>query len=86
MNIPNLPLEPFMLKDGENNPTWKFWFEQLITTLQNNLSNEGYVIPSLTQDDINLLNTSQNIGRIIYNSTTSRMMQNLSGTFVNIGL
>jgi hypothetical protein len=38
----------------------------------------------LTDAQITDLSTTDNVGRIVYNTTTERMMVNNSGTFQNI--
>lgn len=81
MNIPNLPREKITLPDGSLHPTWQNFFTQLVTEMQNKVSEEGFVIPSINATQFPVLDNSNNISRIIYNSNTSQMMINNSGTY-----
>jgi predicted nuclease of predicted toxin-antitoxin system len=80
MNIPNLINSP--ITDSERlNYSWLLWFSQLVTELQNNLSNNGYVIPSLTTIKINALDISNNKCILVRDSDTDELKVSLGGTF-----
>ena len=81
MNIPNLPNEKIATDSGEMHPKWRLFFTQLITEIQNNLSNEGYALPQQPTSNIALLNTAKSNGRLIYDSTTQQVKANISGTY-----
>ena len=84
MRIPNVPIEKLVHSDGGISPTWAAYFQNLMTQLRLNLSDEGYVVPFLEASEIAQIDNADNIGKILYNTTTARMMINNSGTFENI--
>lgn len=84
MRIPNVPIDKLSSTDGRISPTWAAYFQNLMTQMRLNLSDEGYVAPSLTSAEISQINNTDNVGKILYNTTTQRMMINNSGTFENI--
>lgn len=87
MNIPSMfPNMKIVNQDGSMHDNFMGFLTQLIAPLQKNLSNEGYTIPSLTQDQINTISGANSLQRIIYNSTTGKMMINNNGTFQTINV
>lgn len=81
MIIPNIPQERFLMEDGNMHPVWKGFFSVLITQLQQNVSNEGFIIPSQTNDHVTKLNNTKSLARILYNSTNNTFIGNVAGTF-----
>jgi len=86
MNVPNVLTDPFMIPDGKggfkNNPVWIQYHMQINKEMQTNLSNEGFVMPSITTtENLAALSTTQSIGRIIYDQTTGLMKLNNNGTY-----
>lgn len=52
--FPNLPRDnPVIDKDGNFTRTWSLAFSNLFQSLQNNLKNEGFLLPPLTLSQIN---------------------------------
>jgi len=84
MRIPNVPHDNIAKSSGHIGDAWASFFSNLITQMRLNLSDEGYVVPFLSNEDILELSNSENIGKILYNTTTSKMMINNSGIFENI--
>jgi hypothetical protein len=84
MIIPNVPVDKLVDENGNVSNIWGSFFQNLITQMRLNLSDEGYVVPAISDDKIAQLNNSNNKMKIIYNTTTSRMMINNSGVFQNI--
>lgn len=84
MIIPNVPIERLSKQNGVITDQWSAFLQNLITNLRINLSDDGYVVPFRTNDEILQLNTTDNVGRILYNTTTERMMINNTGTFEEI--
>lgn len=84
MKIPNVPNTNIVNSNNSLSLTWLSFFQNLITQMRLNLSDAGYVVPFLTDAQITDLSTTDNVGRIVYNTTTERMMVNNSGTFQNI--
>lgn len=84
MNTPNLPQEKLITNDGYLHPTWRKFFVQWLTESQQNLSNEGFVIPAQGGANFDTLNNSNNTQRFIFNSDNNSMMMNNSGNFESI--
>lgn len=84
MNIPNVPMSKIVDSNGTMSQDWCSFFQNLITQLRLNVSNEGYVFPSLTAAQVTDLNNNGSKARILFNATTNRMMVNNAGTFQNI--
>jgi hypothetical protein len=80
--IPNKPLTKKLVMDnGELHPEWDQFFDGIITTLQQNLSSEGVVIPPQTTANITALNTQKSIGALLYDQETKELKVNIDGTF-----
>jgi hypothetical protein len=84
MKIPNVPVDNITDSEGKITDAWSSFFQNLITQMTLNLSDEGYRVPYLTDDQITQLNTAKSENTIVYNTTTQRMMINNSGTYENI--
>ncbi len=86
MIIPNIPHKSVSVlkEDGTMSDTWHQFFSQLTDAHQQNLSEEGFVIPSQPASNIQLLNTAGNVSRIIYDKTNGVMKLNNNGTYKNI--
>lgn len=88
MNITNwLTLHDKILNDDNSGrPSEPFHriFTNLITQLQINLSNEGYIFPSQPQTNIDQLSGEKHIAKIIYDATNKVMKLNNDGNFQEI--
>lgn len=85
MSIPNLPSNRNIVgKDGRMTDEWYLYFDNLTTALQVGVSDEGFLLPKQSSDNITKLNTEQSIGTMLFNTTDSVAMVNLTGTFVTI--
>lgn len=85
MEIPNIPNDRTIVdKDGKLTDMWASFFSNLITELNFNLSNEGYILPSLGSDDIATLSVDGNKSRILWDSDIEKAMVNNDGTFKEI--
>jgi hypothetical protein len=84
MSIPNYVQPNF--ENGEDNSNYHLQQQQLTKELQTVLSDQGIKIPSLTSSQISALNTSDYIGRIVFNSSTKNFMGNDVGVFKNFTL
>lgn len=85
MNIPSIfPNLKIVNPDGTMHPVFLQFLTQLLGQLQQNLSNEGFVIPALTSAQISTISGTKSLQTIIYNSTTGKMMLNNNGTFQTI--
>ncbi len=71
-------------KDGKLTSEGVHFFSLLLQPLQTNLSDEGVIVPTQPNENILKLNTSQSVGRIIFNTTTNRLMMNNNGTYQNV--
>lgn len=86
MLIPSYVNSKIVDDNGVLLPEWQQLITQLLTELQNNLSNEGYVLPRLPTNDINYLGSTpetleKSIGAMIYDSITNEFKVNLNGTW-----
>lgn len=89
MNIPNYEFAPAISNGGYFSDQWSLILQQLITALQTNLSDNGYLIPQKTTTEINTLQTqfaaaptpSAYYGDLIYDKTTDQLKVNIAGTF-----
>lgn len=77
MNIPSFSYDFVVNKDGKWSYIWNQIMSQLLQQMQNDLSDEGYVIPSLTTSQISQIaagnvtgSTNPNRPIMVYNSTT----------------
>ena len=87
MKIPTIhPSIKVANPDGTVHEDFMRMLVQLLAPLQSNLSDEGYTLPSLTSPQVTQLNTSQSVGRIIFNSTTGKAMINNNGTYQTINV
>src|SRR5437773_247311 len=82
MNIPSLILQtPIVDKNGMITPTWAGILTHLITQLQNNMSNEGYVLPQQPTSNLATLSAAENyqkyVGSILYDSTMNQFKGNI---------
>lgn len=80
MNIPNYIPEKVITKDGDFTAGWMIVIQNLLQELQNNVGNNGFVIPSLTFAQISQLTNSVN-GTMIYDTTNNVLRVNIGGTF-----
>lgn len=81
MNIPILPHEKPIDDNGQWTAAWNLWFQQLISVLQQQLSNEGFQLPLKPTNMITQLNKPMNTGKLIYDSETQEFKGNVHGTF-----
>lgn len=82
MKIPNFANDKFVNENGIMTTTWANIINQLITELQINLSNEGYVLPGLTTTQINdLTDVNKSKGAMVYDETTNEFKVNINGTW-----
>lgn len=91
MNIPNIGDLKHPVIESQNgqltdrmNAAWHRMFTQLVTELQKNVSNEGYVFPVQPQANVNILNTPEHTAKILYDADAQAMKVNNTGTFQEI--
>jgi hypothetical protein len=84
MITPNLPIGRWIDEQGYPTPEMMGVFAQLVTELQNNLSNEGYKVPQQPTANVQLLNTAQSEGALLYDSDTKELKVNINGTFKTV--
>jgi len=79
--IPSKPID----SDGNWTPEWAQLLQQLFTTLQKNIGQEGFIIPSLTAAQISSMDASKNVQALIYKSDSpGSLVVNLNGTFKTV--
>lgn len=85
--IPNLPAKQQQLfevietrsgKQYHMHAVWHDFFSQLTTTLQQVLSQEGFVVPQQPTTTINSLTDDKSVGAFLYDNTTNEMKVNLN--------
>jgi hypothetical protein len=81
MITPNLPIGRWIDENGHPTPEMMGVFSQLISEMQNNLSNEGYKVPQQPTSNVQALNTAQSEGALLYDSDTKELKVNINGTF-----
>jgi len=87
MLIPSFVNMPLVDKNGIMTPEWCQFFNQLISELQNNVSNEGYKLPFLSTSQINqLADVNKSGGSLVYDSTLNLPKININGTWKTFDL
>ena len=81
MNIPNFFNTQFVDEKGYLKPEFQNFFQQLITQLQLNLSDEGYRLPQQPTTTITKLDNAASTAVILYDNTTDEAKVNIAGTF-----
>lgn len=81
MNIPTYEFNKVVNEDGEFTDGYRQMFSQLLEESQQNLSNNGFVIPPQPTAVINDLTAMPN-GTMIYDSDTNEAKIKINGTFV----
>lgn len=79
MNIPNFLNDRFVDENGYLTDSWMAILSELFQILQQNLSDEGIIIPEQTTAKIALL--TENVNGLIVDSDTDQLKINLAGTF-----
>ncbi len=80
MNIPNFMDIPVITKGAMFTDEWRSILEQLITQLQVNAGQQGFVVSSLTAANIALLTNVQN-GTIVYNTDANTFQGYQNGSW-----
>lgn len=90
MKIPNIIDRPISDKEGNLTSEWKQLLTELITQLQLNVSDEGFIIPRQSSANITSISTSKSVGAIVYDSDTNQFKACVSsggtGVFKTINL
>ena len=89
MKIPNFENTSITNRGSNWSDQWSLIMQQLITALQTNLSDEGYLVPQQSSGNIATLQTqfaasptpSAYFGDLVYDSTTNELKVNINGTF-----
>lgn len=82
MNIPSLTNIQFIdPKSGKLTDVARLLLTQLLTPLQQNLSNNGYLLPQQNSSTIASLNNTRSTSAIIYNNEVHSFMGNINGVF-----
>jgi hypothetical protein len=65
------PIDDPIIKDGTNkmSPIWRTFMGTFFQSLIGYLTQNGVIVPNLTQAQINAISTPQ-IGQMVYNTTT----------------
>jgi hypothetical protein len=78
MNVPTYTKQKFTDQDGELLPSVQQFFDVFFTQAQENLSNDGMVIPALSTADINRICSTANSnakpsGTLMYDNQTNQL-------------
>lgn len=85
MKIPNFSNARFVEKDGHLTEEWRHVLEQLFNELQQQMSDEGHVMPSQDATNVAVLDgDATKAGATLYNTTTKKAMINIDGTLKEI--
>jgi hypothetical protein len=84
MQISSMQYADIADKDGKINETWMASFNELLTQLQNNLSNEGYLIPGQDSANVAKLATPQSSNALLVDSDTQELLINKGGVWHKI--
>jgi hypothetical protein len=83
MNVPNFIYERVVDDKGFLTAAWQKFFNQLINEMNQNLGEEGLVMPSQPTTNIALLTNALN-GAMVYDATINQPKINVNGTFKTI--
>lgn len=78
MNVPNFIHDKFVDENGYLTDGWRLFFNQLINEMNENLSQEGIVMPSQTTANADIIKTDALNGTILYDSTTNELKVRLN--------
>ena len=82
MDIPSYIPMKVVDEDGNLTSEWSNLFNQLISQLQLNLGNEGYVLPELTTAQIaELTDIDKSKGAMVYDTDLNEFKVNISGVW-----
>ena len=85
--FPDLPRnEPFLNPDGTVSYYWILWFQNMNMALQTNFSPEGFLLPSQSAANVNLLTKTQSKANVLYDSTNNVFEGNIFNTADGIPL
>ncbi len=81
MNVPDLPIDAVVDKEGKFTDVGKSFFQQLTSQLQLYFGNEGLVAPTQSASNITIIQNNTNLqgnytcnyGTIIFNATANSM-------------
>lgn len=85
MNVPHVPREPLVDKNGQVTNAWRNYFTQSSQEQQKSLSNEGYYVPQHDPTSIAKLNTTQSVSGLLYDHLNKFMKVNTTGVYKNLG-
>ena len=85
MKIPNFSNSKIVDKNGHLTDEWRHTLEQLFNELQQQMSDEGHIMPSQNAATVAKLDGDvTKSGAVLYNETTKKAMVNIDGTLKEI--
>jgi hypothetical protein len=86
MKIPNFVDEKIVGEGGKLTDSWKQLLTVLFSQLQQNLSNEGHVVPSQNTTDMTtiLSDAAKENGTLLYDETTHELKVKIGGLIKTI--
>lgn len=88
MNIPNLPHldDPITDQGHKINAGWYRFLQQLVTEMQNNLSQEGIGVPSQGSSNIAKLQSASPSPSLVYNKDEKKYLLPIDGVYQTVTL
>jgi hypothetical protein len=84
MKIPNIIATKVVNKDGYLSDEWREIFSQLFIQMRVSLSDEGFMVPKQTTDNIDQLAGTDKTGALLYDNDTHELKVNINGTYKKI--
>jgi hypothetical protein len=83
-NWQNIPNAKFTVDEKGMNNVWSSFYSNNNTELTHYFSDSGYLIPDLTETQINNLDANSTKNRLIVDSTNNVLKINLNGVFETV--
>jgi hypothetical protein len=86
MNLTSMPMGELLERDekgqltGNMHSVWRDFFQDNLFQMQKNLSQEGFIVPKQTTDNITKIVNNNTIGALVYDKDTNELKVNINGT------
>jgi len=84
MNVPIFSDVKYVDEDGSLTPSMAMYHDELNQTLRDNLSDNGWKLPTLTDTDITKIDPQMPDGTIWYDTVNSVLVAKINGTLVKL--
>jgi hypothetical protein len=82
--IPVLPRGVNVVMGNKLHPSWENYFSQMTIAMQYFLSQQGYTVPQLSDDQISTINDSSASNILSVRTSTGDPIFNMNGSYVKI--